>query len=89
MLKTKIMSKLFDTKAIKDQIEKNKNTEIEFRIGVSKFDKEQLCYCLVRAINKTNIEVLLLKTMNNEQDFDLEVLHLQKIFDALVVTEEK
>ncbi len=88
-LKIKVMNTLFDNKAIKEQIEKNKNTEIEFRIGVSKFDKEQLCYCLVRAINKTNIEVLLLKTMNNEQDFDLEVLHLQKIFDALVVTEEK
>ena len=79
------MSTLFDTKAIKDQIEKNKNTEIEFRIGVSKIDPKQFCYCLVRTIDKTNIEVLLLKTMDNEQDFDLEVLHLQKIFNALII----
>jgi|JI10StandDraft_1071094.scaffolds.fasta_scaffold995468_2 hypothetical protein len=87
-LKIKIMNTFLLNERLIEQIEKNKNTEIEFRIGVSKFDKEQLCYCLVRAINKTNIEVLLLKTMNNEQDFDLEVLHLQKIFDALVVEEK-
>jgi len=79
---------IFNGKEIKEQIEKNKNTEIEFRIGVSKLDKKQLCYCLVRAIDKTNIEVLLLKTMDNEQDFDLEVLSLQKIFNALVIQEK-
>ena len=83
------MNTLFDGKEIKEAIEKLKNGHTDYRIGVSKLDKHNLCYCLVRATPNTNIEVLLLKTMNNEQDFDLEVLHLQKIFDALVVTEEK
>ncbi len=83
------MNTFFINKRLRDQIEKNKNTEIEFRIGIDKTDKNRLSYCFVRAIDKTNIEVLLLKTMNNEQDFDLEVFHLQKIFNAIVVTEEK
>lgn len=88
-LKIKTMGTLFDNKKLQEQIEKNKNTEIEFRIGIDKKDKNQLSYCFVRAIDKINIEVLLLKTMDNEQDFDLEVLYLKKIFNAIVVTEEK
>lgn len=79
---------VFDQGKLKIQIEKNEKINVEFRIGVSKLDKQKLCYCFVRAIDKTRIEVLLLKTMDNEQDFDLEVLHLQKIFDALVIVEK-
>ena len=82
------MNTLFDNEMLQRQIEKNKNTEVDFRIGVSKLDKHKLCYCLVRAVANTDIEVLLLKTMDNEQDFDLEVLRLQKIFDALVIEEK-
>jgi len=51
------MSKLFNNEKIKDQIEKNKNTEIEFRIGVSKINPKQLSYCLVREIDKKKVEI--------------------------------
>lgn len=81
-------SSVFESDRLKRQLEKNKNAEIEFRIGVDKTDKNRLSYCFVRAIDKINIEILLLKTMDNEQEFDIEVLYLQKIFDAVVIEEK-
>jgi invasion protein IalB len=82
------MSKLFNDELFESKIKELQNIEVEYRIGVSKIDKENFTYCLVRAVDKINIDFLLLKTIKNENEFDFEVHNLQKIFNALVIEEK-
>lgn len=55
-----------------------------YTIGVDTYDKEHLAYCLVRELNGVS-EILLLKTMSDEEGFNQEVGNLAKYFNAYVV----
>ena len=56
-------------------------------IGVDNYDKKALAYCLSRKVNE-NVEILLCKTMTNENDFKKEVNNLSKYFDCDIIGSE-
>lgn len=59
-----------------------------YAIGVDTYDKEHLAYCLVKELNGVS-EILLLKTMSNESEFNQEVDNLAKYFNANVFRDSK
>ena len=56
-------------------------------IGVDNYDKKALAYCLSRKVNE-NVEILLCKTMTNEDDFKNEVNNLSKYFNCDIIGSE-
>lgn len=79
------MSQIFDF--LKEQ----KMTSVEYLLGVSKPDsnevfaeKDMCAYCLARNVDGT-IEVLLSNTVRNEKEFDNIVDVLSKEFNAKVI----
>lgn len=53
-------------------------------IGVDTQDKDKNAYCLTRHFNGT-VEILLSKTIRDENEFQDEVENLQKYFDAIII----
>jgi hypothetical protein len=72
---------LFTFPDIPDNIEEPKHF-----IGIDDYEKDSLSYCLCRKINDKS-EVLLIKTMSNEEAFNKEVENLSKHFNAKVIRE--
>ena len=56
-------------------------------IGVDNYDKRALAYCLSRKVNE-NVEILLCKTMTNEDDFKNEVNNLSKYLNCDIIGSE-
>lgn len=56
-------------------------------IGVDTVDKNHLTYTLARRTGKT-VDILLMKTSDDEQAFKEEVNNLSKYFEAVVLEEE-
>lgn len=74
---------LFD----KDLLDKSKIKHPQYIIGVDTYDKDALAYCLSRKVDGV-IEIILLKTMRNEKQFEEEVQNLSKYFNAEVFRTE-
>lgn len=53
----------------------------EYVICIDTYDKDVLVYCFGRKVDKT-IEIMLTKTMRNENEFKQEVENLAKYFNA-------
>lgn len=56
-------------------------------IGVDNYDKKALAYCLSKKVNE-NVEILLCKTMTNEDEFEKEVNNLSKYFNCDIIGSE-
>jgi len=56
-------------------------------IGIDNYDKKALAYCLSRKVNE-NVEIILCKTMTNEDEFEKEVNNLSKYFDCDIIGSE-
>ena len=52
-----------------------------YAIGVDTYDKKALAYCLSRKVDGV-VEILLCKTMRDENEFKQEVENLAKYFNA-------
>ena len=53
----------------------------EYVIGVDAYDKDALAYCFGRKVDGV-FEIMLAKTMRNENEFNQEVENLAKYFNA-------
>lgn len=56
-------------------------------IGVDSYNKKALCYTLVKKTG-SSIEILLCKTLQDEERFKDEVENLSKYFNAVVYEED-
>lgn len=56
-------------------------------IGVDTYDKRVNTYCLMRRRIDNSLEIILLKTIRNEKDFNTEVENLSKYFNADIIRE--
>ena len=72
-----------ETKAIFD-IDSSKIIEPKYFIGTDAYDKDVAAYCLVRRIG-TSSDIILSKTMKNDNKFSLEVKNLTKYFNAILI----
>ncbi len=70
-------SYVFDRKLLDKAITKKPY----YAMGVDTYDKDALSYCLSRKIDGV-VEILLCKTMRNENEFKQEVENLAKYFNA-------
>jgi hypothetical protein len=78
---TKISKPLFD-KSLLDKITiKHPN----YTLGVDTYDKKSFAYCLSSKKVSGEFEVLLCKTMTNEEEFNQEVANLAKYFNADII----
>jgi hypothetical protein len=68
---------LFD----KSLLEKATIKQPEYVMGVDTYDKDALAYCLIRKVDGV-VEILLCKTMRDENEFKQEVENLAKYFNA-------
>jgi len=57
------------------------DSNIKYVIGIDAYDKDALAYCLGRRLNG-EFDVILAKTMRNENEFKKEVANLAKYFNA-------
>lgn len=60
--------------------------KLQHFIGIDTYDKNNNAYCLTRHWKGT-IEILLSKTIRDENEFFDEVANLQKYFDAIIIKE--
>ena len=60
-----------------------KPLDCHYYLGVDTYDKNALAYCLVRKINDSK-EILLCKTMKDEDEFNKVVSILSEQFNATV-----
>lgn len=57
------------------------DSNIKYVIGIDAYNKDALAYCLGRRLNG-EFDVILAKTMRNENEFKKEVANLAKYFNA-------
>jgi len=62
------------------------NGNVAFYLGVDAYDKENCAYCLFRNLNGVR-DVILAKTMGDEDSFRKEVEGLSKYFNATTFEE--
>lgn len=68
------------------EIIKSTVNEPYYAIGIDAYDKNNLCYCLSRKIGAV-VEILLCKTMSDEDRFKEEVENIAKYFNAEIFRE--
>lgn len=68
---------LFDNALLEKATIKNH----EYVMGVDTYDKDALAYCLSRKVDGV-VEILLCKTMRDENEFKQEIENLAKYFNA-------
>lgn len=68
---------LFD----KTMLEKATIKQPEYVMGIDTYDKDALAYCLGRKVDGV-FEIMLVKTMRDENEFKQEVENLAKYFNA-------
>lgn len=59
-----------------------KPKQVDYFIGIDTFDKDIASYCLVRRIDNCT-EVILAKTMKNDNKFHKESKNIAKYFNAI------
>lgn len=62
----------------------NPTKEPKYIIGIDTYDKNNSAYCLMKK-NEDHIEVLLAKTIRDENEFKEEVENIAKYFNAVKV----
>lgn len=60
---------------------------VEHFIGIDITNPDELCYCLVRHINGKPDDIVMIKRMNNKEQFESEVKQLSKIFEVKIISE--
>lgn len=78
------MEPSLNSKEMKAFFEKATIKQPEYVIGVDTYDKDALAYCFGRKVDGV-FEIILIKTMRDENEFKQEVENLAKYFNADVL----
>lgn len=68
-------------------VEQQKMCTPIYIIGIDKYDKRNMAYCLVMKTKEAQ-HALLAKTLHDEHDFDQEVGNISKYFNAKIVSQQ-